>query len=101
MFNHDQIIIFNMQDFTKQKRVIKNEDFPHLWNCQSIEVKGSVYLSGGSIANTKTYLTKSWVLDEKTWCFNQLAEMRFARDAHGVIAWKDSFIIVVGSWHVE
>ena len=27
--------------------------------------------------------------------------MMYARDAHGVIAWKNQYIIVVGSWHVE
>ena len=27
--------------------------------------------------------------------------MTHARDAHGMIGWKDSHIIVVGSWHVE
>lgn len=27
--------------------------------------------------------------------------MHHARDAHGIIAWKNNFMIVVGSWHVE
>lgn len=58
-------------------------------------------MTGGSVANTKTYLKSTYVLDEKTWRFNDLAEMRHARDAHGVIGWRENFMIVVGSWHVE
>jgi hypothetical protein len=27
--------------------------------------------------------------------------MNYARDAHGIISWKNQFVIVVGSWHVE
>lgn len=30
-----------------------------------------------------------------------LADMHHARDAHGMICWKDRYIIVLGSWHVE
>lgn len=41
------------------------------------------------------------MLDESVWRFNLLKDMYHARDAHGIIAWKDNFIIVVGSWHVE
>jgi len=58
-------------------------------------------LTGGSIANTKTYVNTNYVLDEDTYKFKQLANMFHARDAHGVIGWKESFMIVVGSWHVE
>lgn len=29
------------------------------------------------------------------------ANMKHARDAHGMVAWRDRFLIVVGSWHVE
>lgn len=31
----------------------------------------------------------------------QLADMAFARDAHGIIAFRNQYIVVVGSWHVE
>jgi hypothetical protein len=27
--------------------------------------------------------------------------MNHARDAHGITSWKNRYIIVVGSWHVE
>lgn len=27
--------------------------------------------------------------------------MIFERDAHGIISWKNQYIIVVGSWHVD
>jgi hypothetical protein len=93
-----------MQNFTKQKRYLTdNHDFPHLWNCQTIEIKGKVYLTGGSIANTKTYVNFNYVLEEgkKDLTFKKLDNMFHARDAHGVIGWKDAFMIVVGSWHVE
>lgn len=29
------------------------------------------------------------------------ANMLHARDAHGLISWRDRYLIVVGSWHVE
>jgi hypothetical protein len=31
----------------------------------------------------------------------QLNDMAFARDAHGIIAFRNQYIVVVGSWHVE
>jgi hypothetical protein len=46
-------------------------------------------------------LKSTYRLNETTWNFDPIADMLFPRDAHGVIAWKESFIIVVGSWHVE
>ena len=54
---------------------------------------------GGTIADTKTYLKKTSVLNEETWCFDQRADMHYRRDAHGITKWKNRFIIVVGSWH--
>ena len=101
LFNHDYIILFNLQTWTKEKRTIKNERLPHIWNCQSLELRGVIYITGGSIANSKTYLRTNYKLDEQTWKIAPLAEMMYARDAHGVIAWKNQYIIVVGSWHVE
>lgn len=64
-----------MQNWTKQKRKITNADFPHLWNCQSLEVKGTIFLTGGSVANTKTYVKSTYALCEKNWCFEQKADM--------------------------
>jgi hypothetical protein len=29
-----------MQTWTKEKRMLRNENIPHIWNCQSIEVRG-------------------------------------------------------------
>jgi hypothetical protein len=40
LFNHDYLILFNMQNWTKEKRMLRNENVPHIWNCQSIEVRG-------------------------------------------------------------
>lgn len=40
LFNHDYLILFNMQTWTKEKRMLRNENIPHIWNCQSIEVRG-------------------------------------------------------------
>lgn len=33
LFNHDYVILFNMQNWTKEKRILKNESVPHIWNC--------------------------------------------------------------------
>lgn len=101
LFNHDYIILFNMQTWTKEKRMLRNESVPHIWNCQSIEVRGQVYITGGSIANTKTYLKSVYKVDEGSWKLEPLADMQYARDAHGIISWRNQYIIVVGSWHVE
>lgn len=101
LFNHDYIIMFNMQNWTKEKRMLRNENIPHIWNCQSIEVRGQVFITGGSIANSKTYLKSVYKIDESSWRMMPLADMTYARDAHGVISWRNQYIIVVGSWHVE
>ena len=58
-------------------------------------------MTGGAIAGTKTYLRTTCYLDEARWQLRPLRNMRHARDAHGMIAWKERFLIVVGSWHVE
>jgi hypothetical protein len=81
--------------------MIRNEKLPHIWNCQSIEVRGVIYVTGGSIANTKTYLKSTYKIDESNWKLAPLRDMIYARDAHGIIAWKNQYVIVVGSWHVE
>jgi hypothetical protein len=64
-------------------------------------VKGTIFLTGGSIANSKTYVKHTYALCEKTWFFERKADMSNPRDAHGMISWKDTYVIVVGSWHVE
>jgi hypothetical protein len=59
-------------------------------------------MTGGAIAGSKTYLKTTTVLDEGTWRFiGGLANMHHARDAHGMISWRERYLIVVGSWHVE
>ena len=59
-------------------------------------------MTGGAIAGTKTYLKTTTYLDENSMKFmSGLADMNHARDAHGMISWKNRYIIVVGSWHVE
>ena len=71
LFNHDYVILFNMQQWTKEKRMLKapteREQVPHIWNCQSIEVRGTIFVTGGSIANTKTYLKSTYKIDETSW----------------------------------
>lgn len=56
-------------------------------------------MTGGAVANSKTYLKQTSVLNETTMCFDRLADMNYARDAHGITSWRNRFIIVVGSWH--
>ncbi len=98
-YNQNYMIIFNLITMEKAKKAIK--EFNPLWNCQTIEVRGKIYLTGGSKANTKDYLKSTFVLNETVdpWEFFPLEHMNFARDAHGTIGWKSRHIIVVGSWH--
>jgi hypothetical protein len=56
-------------------------------------------MTGGAVANTKTYLKQTSVLDETTMTFKKLADMHHQRDAHGITSWLNRYIIVVGSWH--
>lgn len=59
-------------------------------------------MTGGAIAGTKIYLKTTTVLDEGQWKFmGGLKDMNHARDAHGMTSWKNRFLIVVGSWHVD
>lgn len=66
LFNHDYVVIFNIYRGTKTKRKIRGE-IPHIWNCQSLEVNGVIYITGGSLANTKTYLSSTYAIDEEKW----------------------------------
>ncbi len=104
LFNHDYVVIFNIYQGTKMKKKIQGE-IPHLWNCQSIEINGTIYITGGSLANTKTYLKSTYSIDESTWRLRELANMKYQRDAHGVIEWRrgasQAYMVVVGSWHVD
>ena len=56
-------------------------------------------MTGGAIANSKTYLKQTSQLNERTWSFEKLSEMHYERDAHGCTKWLNRYIIVVGSWH--
>jgi hypothetical protein len=38
-------------------------------------------------------------VDEADWSIQNLPDMLYERDAHGVVAWEDKYIIVVGAWH--
>lgn len=59
-------------------------------------------MTGGAIAGSKTYLKTTTYIEENSWKFmGGLADMNHARDAHGMISWKERYLIVVGSWHVE
>jgi hypothetical protein len=93
------VLLFDFDRMTKSKIKIRNLDFLPLWNQQSIEVRGRIYMTGGAVANTKSYLRKTSVLDEKTMRFTPLKDMHYQRDAHGITSWLNRFIIVVGSWH--
>lgn len=64
LLNQNYIVLFDLLSNTKQKRIIRNPDHPNLWNQQSIEVRGRIYMTGGAIANTKTYLKQTCVLNE-------------------------------------
>ena len=56
LLNANYIVSFDLTKQTKCKRLIQNTDYQGLWNQQSIQVRGKVYMTGGAIANTKTYL---------------------------------------------
>ena len=56
LLNANYIVTFDCLSWTKSMRKIKNDDFQSMWNQQSIEVRGSIYMTGGAIANTKSYL---------------------------------------------
>ena len=88
-----------MMSWTKSKRLIRGDNFSELWNSQSIEVRGTIYVIGGTISNSRTYLKQTMRLNEETMCFEKLADMHCERDAHGIVSWKNRYIIAVGSWH--
>ena len=90
---------YDLLRWTKSKRLIKGDDRQELWNSQSVEVRGRIYVIGGTIANTRTYLKQTSRLNEDTMCFERMADMHYERDAHGVTSWKNRYIIAVGSWH--
>ncbi len=95
--NLDYIMLFDFERMTKHKYRL-NEQVA-LWNHQSIEVRGRIYCTGGALANSKTYLNKCSVLDEQRMVFTEIAPMKYERDAHGICAYNDRYIICVGSWH--
>ncbi|TNV78630.1 hypothetical protein FGO68_gene5513 [Halteria grandinella] len=98
-FKNDYLLIFNMRNQTKEKRKIKN--LSALWDFQSIEVYGQIYITGGFNPNIKNYLRSLYRIDESKWEMIPLEDMTFERDAHGITSWKDRYIIVSGSWHVD
>ena len=99
MLNQNYLVNFDLKEMTKSKRLIRDQGFSELWNSQSIEVRGQIYVVGGTIANTHKYLKTTRILNEETMRFEKLADMNYERDAHGLISWKNRYIIVVGSWH--
>ena len=99
MLNQNYLVTFDLKEMTKSKKLIKDPGFSELWNSQSIEVRGSIYIIGGTIANSHQYLKTTRMLNEETMNFEKLADMHFERDAHGLIAWRNRYIIAVGSWH--
>lgn len=98
LLNQNYILIFNFDTLSKTKHLIKNISTP-LWNHQSIEVRGRIYSTGGALANSKTYLRRCQVLNEKKMVMEDIAEMKYERDAHGICSWRQRYIICVGSWH--
>ena len=56
LLNQNYIVRYDLLRWTKSKRLIKGDDRQELWNSQSIEVRGRIYVIGGTIANTRTYL---------------------------------------------
>lgn len=75
LLNQDYVLLFDFDKLIKSKIKIRSEDFQPLWNQQSIEIRGRIYMTGGAVANTKTYLKQTSVLDETTMTFNKLADM--------------------------
>ena len=75
LLNQNYIVRFDLMRWTKSKRLIKSEDFQELWNSQSIEVRGKIYVVGGTIANTRTYLKQTLRLNEDTMSFEKMADM--------------------------
>ena len=62
-------------------------------------MRGSIYIIGGTVANSRTYLKQTCRLNEETMHFERMADMHYERDAHGLTSWKNRYIIAVGSWH--
>jgi len=54
-----------------------------------MEVRGTIFITGGSIANSKTYLNTTYRLNEVTWMLEELTPMKHKRDAHGIISWRN------------
>jgi hypothetical protein len=75
LLNQDYLLLFDFDRLQKSKFKIKNDDFTPLWNQQSIEVRGRIYMTGGAVANTKTYLKQTSMLDERTMAFIRRADM--------------------------
>ena len=101
MLNQNYLVTFDLKKMTKSKHLIRDDSFGELWNSQSIELRGSIYVIGGTVANSHQYLKAARRLNEDTLCFEKLADMHYQRDAHGLISWKNRYIIAVGSWHGE
>ena len=91
--------MYDMLRWTKSKKMIRGENFKELWNSQSVEVRGRIYIIGGTVANTRTYLKQTMRLNEDTMEFERMADMHYERDAHGITSWKNRYIIAIGSWH--
>lgn len=49
LFNQNYLITFCFNTLTKHKRTLKNSE--QLWNHQSIELRGQIYVIGGTLAN--------------------------------------------------
>lgn len=77
MLNQDYVLMFDFNSLLKSKLKIRNQDFLPLWNQQSIEIRGKIYMTGGAVANTKTYLKQTSLLNEKTMCFEPRADMNY------------------------
>ena len=56
MLNQNYIVVFDLERRTKEKRLVRNPEFPSMWNHQSLMVRGRIYMTGGAIAHTRTYL---------------------------------------------
>ena len=56
MLNQNYIVLFDLEQRTKEKRLVRNPEFPSMWNHQSLMVRSQIYMTGGAIAHTRTYL---------------------------------------------
>ncbi|TNV78595.1 hypothetical protein FGO68_gene3714 [Halteria grandinella] len=93
--NKNKITIYQLKTMTKEERILLEN--PQYVFTQSIEVRRYIYLTATKIVNGLPNHKLFFRLNEKNWSLEQLKDMSFGRVGHGMISWRDRYIIVVGS----